>query len=752
MTSVVMTASAARRGRGAWLLLAATLGAGWYALQTTPGTRLPHQDLLWNDLVALARIEWTAEALTSNSLAAIDFRQGLGHPVAEDPKIIPHLLEPAAILATVLPSRPALVLRNAFLALLCLVCLYRLLEAYDGNQLAAHTRAVLAGAYLLTPMLYHEVANDFSIVFLALPPFVLAARNAARRFTRASWSLFLLSAGLLVSLSDLHLLFFLPALFAWLATADTTLPRQRLGLLFGVATLLALAAYARPLAAIAMSHSPPSAGDTGMPLGEYLAHFVAPSVASLVVPIFAGPVSLFANPVVIGTLVCVALPWSGAADSLARPLRRVLLLCAGLLTFGILCHAVPGIRNRLPSAMRYHLTIVPYLLLLTANVRAAELAAFARTRPRFLYAAGATALAIGVIVQLVLLAREPSAWIGRIAETRPVQVSEYVSLGVRGVLPGIAAYLALALALPLAILSRSPKGAMAWLAVAAVAGSQASRFAVPVANWHYRDPAWSARLLTEVPDCLENLVAASPYTQAPRSFVPIARGPVGSPELGRNDKLLPLIELPEMLGGRVFFQWRHRNSTHAARFNRQVTGTGKGNGSWPPSGQRLDQTIAFAQSTASPFLVAADLSFADDRLDFLGSCAVPYAEKLNPGLGGTIGLYVVRTVAGTSSRALYGRVSASFAGPLETGSVAQLPISYHASLRATTSSGQSREVSPGPDGFARVEATEADGAIYVTSVDWTRAAFPITGGLMWVLVFVFRAGPTARRPRTNGQG
>jgi hypothetical protein len=692
-----------------------------------PLARFALQDLLWNDLVLASRISWLSEALTASPGARIDFTQGLGNDMRSDVKVIAHFYDPAVLLAFFADVVTALELRHLLLTcygLACLVALYRQMRPGDQTDGPLLVPALIAFAF--SPQLFFEVSHHFSAVLYALPGVVLALRAYAERPTIRTGAALAAAATLLVHLSDLHIAFLAPALagFLWLIDARIANARRRLlaVAVLGFAAIVATSYFDVARAMIGRDKSL-VANEGSWTLAYYWSAFLKPVLATLIFPTFEGPICLYVAPLV--PFLLIPLCFAGRREYAGR-LARFAAIVGGLVLFGAVMHGLEPLRSRLPSAMRYHLAIIPTLATLFLFYQRSPIESALASLRR---SVGSAVLFLAVVGGVCYLAANRSfnpesqaflAYDGFLMEPNVfawrragiVLLAAFpLAFAVCGVLPPIrpGRWLGAVLAVVFALFTGAAYYGM-------------RMFSVPAHNRVFIDAPFRDQLFHQIPGELERLIENSRHASAPRSFVPVARG-ILDPDVGRNDKLLPLLELPEMLGGRAFFHWRYSYSAQTSGLYARATGKGPIN-FYPPSPGRLDAALEFARLTGSPFIVAADAELNDPRLEHLGSVSVanrtiarrPTGE-LNEGFRGQIHLYAV--VAAGAPRASYTRTTATFFELVPIEGASRLPISYFPSLTARDDHGRKIALTPSADGFVVAHHSAKLTELRVGSNSWS---------------------------------
>ncbi|HLG33308.1 MAG TPA: hypothetical protein VI757_00385 [Bacteroidia bacterium] len=241
-----------------------------------------------------------------------------------------------------------------------------------------------------------------------------------------------------------------------------------------------------------------------------------------------------------------------------------LLIIAGLFSLGLFMHGWESTRVNLPSAFRYHLSIIPFLSVLWIIYYSSEIAELiyraldSRIKKIFFsvfffcifFVIAHKWFALKTDAFLVFFGHElnPSTSVMRIF--MKLCLSAFPFLFIFSVMFNLKTRLHLLFGYGLVI--------AAFMIYACI---RSYGFFYPA----YVDFNLKKNLYENFFSRVNNLISESEYAAAPRSFIPIAASIV-TPGRGRNDKLLPLIELPEKTGGRCFFNWRYSYSRHTSKF------------------------------------------------------------------------------------------------------------------------------------------------------------------------------------------
>ena len=719
-----------------------------------PFGRLPGQDNLWLDLSVLRTVAWAGEALKGSPWAVVDFLQGLGAEVRYDTKTVIHFFDPAVLLSVFVDAMVAVKIRGFVLVLYCLFSLSRLYrqQIVVGNTSEALHYPILLG-YVIAPPFMGEVSHSFSPIFYTLPGLILSLRFFAKSPTPVAASAVVAAATLLVSLSDLNIAFIAPSLllFVWLFDSEI----RKLSAINVVFVILAIgiviiADYWGVILVLFKLHGESAVASAGSwTLKMYDESFLVPVLKGLIYPAHGYPHFSYIAPLL--PLVLMPLVFGQYRIVYAKRLGLLVFLCSVLFALGVAGHGIDFLRQKLPSAMRYHLAIIPFLtcLFIVYQRSAVEMSLQRMARSwSMLWISGCLMLLAFFLVSVL------GADGLRVAlDNSEMHSWRFVAFGLVWLLPTGLTFLAVVFGWPgLSTLNRS---------IVMIIGTVLFAGGFLVLRWcglplfTYVSLSAEKSLYNTLGTEINEIINASEYANATRSIVPVARG-VYEPSRGRNDKLLPLQEYPEIYGGRSFFHHRYALSKHTAILYAVTSGASLTRGlfAFPPGIGYFQKAVDFAETTNSPFLISADAEIDDPRVEKLGS--VPVINRLinkrpimNPGLIGDIYVYGIKSlkpsVSGSShtQHATYFRTRAEFRN-VKIGE--KLPITYFDSLRAYDESGQSVTLMKRPDGFAQVVGGILPKILTVTSFTPWGTLSLLAPLFSWLLLFF------AGRWRHHGYG
>ncbi len=731
-----------RRFSDTFLRLMAAALVTW---TNTPLYRFPGEDILTNDLMLLSRTAWSADALKHNVLASIDFLQGLGTNYRMDVKVVPHFWDPAVLLSLVMPVDLALIARTFALVFLCLWSLAKLEKSLhkpsQDNQFSLSNSSVLywpvALSYVFSPQFMYEVGHHYSAVFYALPLVILVIRNVlVKPMTWINLASFIGGLTLFISLSDLHIFFHLAAIvvFLWLFEAKSVVSQNKRFYFFVVPFLgiLAFLAYSGPIGLMLGFDKTSISAHNPWDLFTYAKGFLRYLPPAILTPAFSNPLSLFVVPF----LGVASLAWihRKSEKKLHQDLLKFALFAGSFIALGMFAHAVPAISAKLPSSLRYHLPILPFCLLILFFYHQETLQKF------FSDVFSSRLKTFALITGLINI-----TLIGAILFAQPESSAELVGLGmsrsfskVGQMRVGLIAVIPMGLIFSLLFwVSNAFNGGKAlsqarllkrgYLSVLLFPTAILALCFLNIASFHisrnlilgsssfaFTDPELHDSLFRTIPSQVVQAIQSRHMSQLPRAFVPLAKAYYATPNRGRNDKLLPYIEWPELLGGRTFFQWRYSYTKHIQSLYANTTHEGPMN-FFPPGIPRIDDAIQFATLVGAPFLITADAHFDRPDLELLGTFELEkgavsseFMANVNEGFLGTIDVYAIKPAVAAHEKngfhdTRFTRTQVTLSRYQGNESQIRLPVTYQPTLIAENSEGQKINLTQGSDGFVYVE-------------------------------------------------
>lgn len=723
------------------------------AIINWPLARFPSQDSMYNDQILLGRTAWARESLIENPGAFIDFTQGLGGAYPVDLKVIPHIFDPAVLFLFFLDPFYALGLRNMFLVFICLLFLDKLWRLYSGNNENEwpSLKISLSLFYVFSPQFFQEVGHHFTSIFYTLPFLLYATHKFASSPCWKNGIRLAMAQTLFVALSDLHLAFFIPIIAVFAISFDRNLRKKHLKYLlmsfigFFVIAVFGYASIIQQLIFNDLAGS--TSSGSAWHLDAYLSSFMISAMKTLLLPRFENPVGLYVFPLLSLVFICIG--YRSKARLFFSDLKIFVLLSLLLFGLGIIMHGIPWTREKLPSLLRYHLICFPYLFTIFLIMHHQDLSRILdKIKEESRYLKTVTVVAIPIFFLLPL----PNAlkhrgehfltFQGYILDFPPY-IESLIFLIAFAVLP----MLYLWPVFYAARYMRSPCSKAVFTVVLAVTIAGVYYTGRSFSRSNYNFTFVSSQMYNDfyedLPQYVNRVIENSNYAWAPRSFVLTAVG--DSDRRVPNDKLLPIIEHPEGIKGRAFFQWRYTYTRHTAVIYKRVIRDSHCC-FFPPVSGNIENTLEFAEQADAPFLISADATFERPDLDLLGKFELTSVDEervkfLNRGLVGKVYIYAIKPVIaklenGPFDSSEYSRVSASYRGLKSSQPEIRLPVTYVKGIRAHDENGRQVPLYRGPKGFVMVKNDGSYEDLEVTS--WSSYSFisllaPLAGFLALLL-------------------
>ena len=339
--------------------------------------RFPGEDLYWNDLQVLNSWRWLSDAIREGGLSqalfgSIDFRQNTGDTFTGSSKWSTQFIDIGAwSFFLVSDLNLAYTFKFFVYALMSAGSLFRLIE--QNRSLENHSAmaklaffGILISSLVLHPIFFGEVGPLNQMYLLLIPCWFEFLKNARDRILEnksRTLARFLILTFASLAASDLFFIASISAVFFSLYLYRHA-SKSQVWLLFRI-HLIVFAIFILDksyfIAQLLVSDSQISSQGTWTPL-LYWELFLKPALLnSILYPEFVGPSSIFVNSFLIVLIVI------SSFGRQTRVFRSVIL--SSLLTFAFLCfaglvmHSIEDVRLHLPSAIRYHLTFFPFLLL-----------------------------------------------------------------------------------------------------------------------------------------------------------------------------------------------------------------------------------------------------------------------------------------------------------------------------------------------------------------------------------------------------
>jgi hypothetical protein len=602
--------------------------------------RFPWQDLLYADLILANGWRWIVESSQTDGLIdhlfrSIDFRQGTGETLLASTRSIPNIFDIGVLLQVFMKfsQQTAFNLRYLIFVIICYYSSFRLYSYgkkrdpnFDSDK--SHgcvsqtlyrfaSPVIISSTIILSPIFYHEV-GAFVLFFLFLvPSWFLILSSISEKLTLKNFTIYNSILFLSLGVSDLFIFFnitaiFIAAGFLWWKSL------KKFFVLYLYSVLIVAFQYI-PLIIEKISPSGSMVSHSGSwTLEIYIKAFLIPLfTSSILVPKFTGPINIFFSAIILMLIL------QGALVSGNKHIRKtifiMLLTTAIFVVGGSVLHGVSVFREVLPSAVRYHLAIVPVLFavgflitpLESINVRILLLSSFFIigyfVYTNWHYTIDWHLSIIGIIVGSMLVCLILHKRLEAALKLAPI----------------------IAVIIPICIYSINYK-------LYSTITPEGSKNQVD-----YRLQQW---LSSELQACIKEKIESNPIGEGhPNSFGFIAP-PHTSVNAGRNDTLTAIIEQPELLNGRTFNQWRYGVNSWTLKLNSL---SGLGLFSWPFTYSQVPQFKEFLRRTHSPYVasISYDAEYRILGMVHLGTCSPPNSgidpiiKRLNYTHANTVKIY-----------------------------------------------------------------------------------------------------------------
>ena len=333
--------------------------------------RYSHQDLFWNDLQISNIYRWYRDAFHDSFWtflgANIDFLQGSGQ-TAQSIKHPNALLDIGFWLSFIFGNNVAIALRYLFFVTLFLLGIQSLVKKYDQTQYALLKVVLLFGCGIVSPIFYFEVGilNQYILFLVPLILYsLIGSIEATGKKLIRTLSLLILLILLAIGVCDLFIFSHIAALFLFVFIIH---PRCFVKLFFlGLICLIPLLISYINLLLIQDSKYPFFVThESVFGVEEYWLVYLKTLFgihipkSPFFAPSFTGPVTMYITPPVIILLLALYLQnKKSRSKTNLLPIKASFIVVVILFLLGICAHLFIA----LPSAIRYHLQILPYLLI-----------------------------------------------------------------------------------------------------------------------------------------------------------------------------------------------------------------------------------------------------------------------------------------------------------------------------------------------------------------------------------------------------
>jgi hypothetical protein len=540
-----------------------------------PGTRFPHQDYMLNDLWAIGRLNFFSASLLDSPFAVLRFSEGFGVDIRSDIKTQTSFYDPAFWFVIFFDPWISLALRQIIFLVIGTQGLYSLLR----HKGIVDDHALVMSSLFGFSLLWYSETSSLTTNTYSLLPFVLYSYERLKANPTVRNTLLLSGATLFfVGNLDLNILFIVPVIGFWMLFYELEDIKQGKIRPFVFLTLIVCCASAINLlplviqkftTEISLSHN--SLSFDG--LFAVSRGLLEATLKSLLVPSVVGPITLH----VFGPLLFFLFTSSSRIHlwaASATLLISVLLFLTPLL--------LKVVAENSPSYIRYHFGVVAFLIYISAcyafNEHILKAQRLSKWQLRWFWI-------LVVIIGLESLRDALLIPYGVVAQSVGIGICVWLVGSVMGFDRRFPAFLLV----PVMFL-----GLFANLSGGLKSG-----------NVRFTSHSLKEAYIGDLGACVRAVTGGN-------SVVLAADNPQ-FPDEGRNDLLIPLLELPEHFAGRTFFQWRHSypEITSKLYLKSGAAGNHAQVAFWPPSSSASKQAgfVDFVNLTKSNYIVSAGLDF-----------------------------------------------------------------------------------------------------------------------------------------------
>ena len=524
--------------------------------------------------MAIGRLNFFSSSLLDSPFAVIRFSRDLVSIYGLISKL-KLLFDPAFWFLIFFDPWISLALRQVIFLVVGTQGLYSLLRL---KGIGGDHALVMASLFGFSLLWFSETSSLTTNVY-SLLPFVLYAYERVRAKPTTDKILLLCGAVLFfVGNLDLNIAFVVPVIALWMLVYELDEIKQDKLSVFVFLAVIVCCASAVNLAPLVIQKitTEVSLSQNNLVFDELPAvsgYLLVATLMSLVVPSVVGPITLYVfGPMLFFLFTCSSRIHLWAA--LATLLLAILLFLTPLL--------FSFVAENTPSFIRYHFGVVAFLIYISAcyafNDHILGAQPLSRWQSRLFYV-------FLLIVGLLSLSR-----------------ATLISYGIIGQLVGIAICVWL-LASMTVNKERVPTVLLVPLLFLGL--SVNLNGGLSAGNSRFTSHDLKTAHIEDLGACIRMVTGGN-------SVVLAADSPE-FPDEGRNDLLLPLLELPEYFAGRTFFQWRHSYPKLTAKLYSMsgAVGSHSGVNFWPPSSSALKQAnfIDFVNTTKSDYIVSAGAAF-----------------------------------------------------------------------------------------------------------------------------------------------
>ena len=528
-----------------------------------------------NDLWAVGRLNFFSASLLEAPFAVFRFSEGFGVDIRSDIKTQTSFFDPAFWFVIFFDPWISLAARQIIFLLIGTQGFFSLLRL---KGVSADHALVMASLYGFSLLWFSETSSLTTNTY-SLLPFVLYAYERVKVDSTASRTLLLSGAVLFfVSNLDLNVVFIVPVIGFWILVYELEDIKQGRVQAFAFLALLVCCAAAINLAPLAIQKltAEISLSQNNLSFDGLFAvsrGLLEATLRSLLVPSVVGPITLN----VFGPLLFFLFTSSSRIHlwaALATLFLATLLFLTPLL--------LTVVAENSPSYIRYHFGVVALLIYTSAcyafNEHIHKVQQLSKWQLRWFWG-------LAIIIGLESLRDALLIPYGIVAQSVGIAICVWLLGSMKGLQTRLPAFLLV----PVIFL-----GLFANLNGGLKSG-----------NVRFTSHSLKAAYIDDLGACVRAVTGGN-------SVVLAADAPE-FPDQGRNDLLIPLLELPEYFAGRTFFQWRHSypELTSSLYLMSGAVGNHAKVAFWPPSSSASKQAgfVDFVNLTKSNYIVSVGLEF-----------------------------------------------------------------------------------------------------------------------------------------------
>jgi hypothetical protein len=329
-------------------------------------SRVPGQDFYINDLWLLHKIRFIQDTYANSGIyglitSSIDFFQGTGESIFSSSKFYFYVLNPLNITYLIFDPETSIKIKSLIYCFLCIGGIFNLVNT-NNNLKNFYERIliiVLLSSSFLASNIFISQSSLLNQSFLYLVPFYLYSLKKIFECYSSKYLLYIILLTLLaVGDSDIFIFFNIFSLFIFFTLSNLDKYKQIILLSFLIFLIILFAYIPYLFENFYYKSNIHSKGSWD--IEEYYNYFIKDLIFTIFSPYFSGPASLYVNTIII--FLTFFNFWQFKINFIF--VKKFFFLTISfilLLLIGILLHFF--LKNILPSAVRYHLNIFPFILL-----------------------------------------------------------------------------------------------------------------------------------------------------------------------------------------------------------------------------------------------------------------------------------------------------------------------------------------------------------------------------------------------------